>query len=88
MAQDGLKLAQYGRKLSSRWPSDGSKFASRSLQAGPILILGPHLRSKKPQDDRRLSQTFAKVAHDGPKVVQGGRTTVADGFRRLEYVST
>ena len=49
MPQDGLKLAQDGRKLDPKMAQDGPKFASRWLQAGPMLALGPHLRSKKPQ---------------------------------------
>ena len=48
LAEDGFKMATRWLMMELSWPPDGPKFASRWLQAGPILPLGPHLRSKKP----------------------------------------
>ena len=51
------------------------------------MLVGSHLLSNKPQDDRILFEGFAKMGHYGCKVVQGGPMTARDSSRRLEDVS-
>ena len=82
--REGLVTPPDGAKLASRW----LQVASRWLQAVPILAFGSHLRSKKPQDDRSLSQDFPKMAHDGPKVApRRPHDPPPDGSRRPQDVS-
>ena len=56
------------------------------LQAGPIVFLGSHFRSKKLQDDRRFLEGFAKMGYHGLNVVEAGTMTAPDGSIRLADV--